>query len=105
MQLSSNSHIPDGLLAANVLLSEKPHQGVPSWESAPHQGIDERNCTAAIGLRASLRWNGVGPFAHDRSYDLTNPQSLNRYVYVLNNPLTFTDQSGLDCNVVVGGIG
>jgi hypothetical protein len=51
MELSPNSHVPDGLLAAMTLLSEKPHQGVPSWESAPHQGIDERNCTALLGLR------------------------------------------------------
>ena len=34
-----------------TLLSEKSHQGVPSWESAPHQGIDERNCTALLGLQ------------------------------------------------------
>ncbi len=27
---------------------------------------------------------------------LTNPQSLNRYTYVLNNPLKYTDPSGLD---------
>ena len=59
MQLSSDAHIPDGLLAANVLLSEKPHQGVPSWNLAPHQGIDERNSTVAIGLRASLLLNRV----------------------------------------------
>ena len=26
-----------------------------------------------------------------------NPQSLNRYVYALNNPVTFMDPSGLDC--------
>lgn len=98
-------YVPELHIAATGQLNEKPRQGVESWNPAPNPDIDERNCTAAIGLRASLRWNGVGPFAHDRSYDLTNPQSLNRYVYVLNNPLTFTDQSGLDCNVVVGGIG
>ncbi len=28
---------------------------------------------------------------------LTNPQSLNRYAYVLNNPLIYTDPSGEEC--------
>ena len=35
------------------------HQGVPSWNLAPHQGIEERNSTAAIGLRASQHLNRV----------------------------------------------
>ena len=61
MQLSSDTQIPDGLLAANALLREKPHQGVPSWNLAPHQGIDERNSTAAIGLRASAQLNRIWP--------------------------------------------
>ena len=51
MELVPGSHIPDGLLAAMTLLSEKPRQGVPSWNAAPIQGISEANCTAAIGLR------------------------------------------------------
>jgi uncharacterized protein RhaS with RHS repeats len=28
--------------------------------------------------------------------DVTNPQSLNRYAYALNNPTTLTDPLGLD---------
>lgn len=51
MELRPNSRVPDGLLAAMTLLSEKPHQGLPSWESALHQGINERNCTALLGLQ------------------------------------------------------
>lgn len=31
--------------------------------------------------------------------DLTNPQSFNRYVYVLNNPLSFVDLDGRDCYI------
>ena len=30
--------------------------------------------------------------------DITNPQSLNRYAYALNNPTTLTDPSGLGPN-------
>jgi len=36
--------------------------------------------------------------------DASDPQSLNRYSYVVNNPLKFADPSGLDY-VVVGGSG
>jgi RHS repeat-associated protein len=45
-------------------------------------------------------WNNAGrwlqPDPYDGSYNFSNPQSLNRYSYVGNNPLTFTDPSGQD---------
>jgi len=37
------------------------------------------------------RWLSPDPLAGD----ITNPQSLNRYAYVMNNPLTLTDLSGM----------
>ncbi len=46
------------------------------------------------------RWMSPDPYSG--SYDLTNPQSLNRYAYVLNNPFSLTDPSGLDCEYVYG---
>jgi RHS repeat-associated protein len=61
MQLgpSSGAKISDGLMAAMVLLSEKPRQGVPSRNPALHPGIDERNSTVALGLRAGEQLNRV----------------------------------------------
>ena len=130
MQLSFDVRIPDGLLAANALLNEKPHQGVPSWNLALHQGIDERNSTAAIGLRASEHLNRIwsrytgkerdtesgNDYMFARYYNsatgrflspdwsvkvapvpyakLDNPQSLNLYSYVWNNPLSRNDPDG-----------
>ncbi len=44
------------------------------------------------------RW--MSPDPYDGSYDAGNPQSLNRYAYVNNNPLSNVDPSGLhvvDC--------
>ena len=40
------------------------------------------------------RW--MSPDPYDGSYDPTNPQSLNRYSYVLNNPFSYSDALGLE---------
>jgi hypothetical protein len=37
----------------------------------------------------------MSPDPYNGSYDLGNPQSFNRYAYVGNNPLSFTDPLGL----------
>ena len=41
------------------------------------------------------------PDPWDGSYDLTDPQSFNRYAYVQNDPVNFTDPSGL---MMEGGV-
>jgi RHS repeat-associated protein len=42
------------------------------------------------------RW--LSPDPYDGSMDITNPQSFNRYAYVLNDPINFMDFLGLDQN-------
>lgn len=39
-------------------------------------------------------WMSADPYSG--SYDVSNPQSLNRYAYTQDNPLSFTDMSGLE---------
>ena len=43
--------------------------------------------------RWHLRFDQPDP--SDASYDLTNPQSFNRYAYTNNDPVNFTDPEGL----------
>jgi RHS repeat-associated protein len=94
-------------------LSRKPRHGVESRNPAPHPGIDERNSTLAIGFRASLVLDAVRQSERARYYSsndarfltpdpsglmyaqLTNPQSLNLYNYVGNDPLSRVDLMGL----------
>jgi len=45
---------------------------------------------------AQGRW--LSPDPYDGSYDASNPQSFNRYVYSLNNPMSYIDPSGMTAN-------
>lgn len=61
-------------------------------------------CSVAAMLRqynnAQGRW--MSPDPYDGSYNPTNPQSFNRYGYVFNNPVSYLDSSGLDCDATTG---
>ncbi|MGO8734548.1 MAG: RHS repeat-associated core domain-containing protein [Terriglobia bacterium] len=47
------------------------------------------------------RWHSPDPLGGD----ITNPQSLNRYAYVLNSPTTLIDPSGLEEQMVCANLG
>ena len=51
--------------------------------------------TARLMQQEAGRWLSPDP-AGLSAVDLSNPQTMNRYVYVANNPLSYTDPSGLD---------
>jgi RHS repeat-associated protein len=52
--------------------------------------------TCGRWLTPDLAGLGAPSESGSSTVDLTNPQSLNRYAYVLNNPTTLIDPSGLD---------
>jgi RHS repeat-associated protein len=124
MQLSSDVRILDGLLAANALLAENSHQGFGASTHTLYQGFGVAISSTSLGIIGPLydghvrsRYTGKERDAESgldnfgaRYYgssmgrfmspdpmggSLLNPQSLNRYAYVLNNPLTNTDPTGM----------
>ena len=54
------------------------------------------NDEAQFRYYSSVQGHWLSPDPYSGSYDFTNPQSLNRYSYVLNNPLSYLDPLGLD---------
>jgi hypothetical protein len=56
-------------------------------------------------FRRYNRWQSCfdQPDPYDGSYELTNPQSFNRYAYVQGDPVNFVNLSGLDKSGHQGG--
>jgi RHS repeat-associated protein len=122
----------DECISAFESQSKKPHQGVAPENPALHQGIAWSNSKTALGLRSlavetRVRSRCTGK-ERDSESGLDNfearylgsslgrfmspdpmggktedPQSLNRYAYVRNNPLTLTDPSGMNFGLPCSG--
>lgn len=77
----------------------QPHK-YTSYERDGNGGDD------AMFRRYEGRWNRFSqPDPSDGSYDVTNPQSFNRYAYVQNDPVNLVDPNGLDPDDPTFGLG
>ena len=130
MHPASEQYIPEGLLAASVLLAENSHQGSATSTHALHQGFGFVISSTSLGIIGSLYDEGVrsrstgkerdaesgNDYMFARYYNsatgrflspdwsakedpvpyakLDNPQTLNLYAYVGNNPLGGVDADG-----------
>ncbi len=66
----------------------------PQWQFTSYERDTESNNDYAMArshINRFGRFSSPDPLAGD----VTNPQSLNRYAYVLNNPTNLTDPQGL----------
>lgn len=87
-----------------------PDSGAPTGDVVRFAGKerDPESTLNYFGARyfsdAIGRFISVDP-ALDVEHALANPQQLNRYAYVLNNPFKFTDPDGRNPFLVGGGIG
>jgi RHS repeat-associated protein len=58
---------------------------------------DGNGSDEAMMRRYAGKWHRfTQPDPYDGAYDVTDPQSFNRYAYVQNDPVNFVDPSGLD---------
>jgi RHS repeat-associated protein len=108
-QLSENSHqgfegIKAALCLASMEAKSNPASGMPVclWQNGTRSRSSGKERDAETGLdyfgarylsAAQGRWTSPDPLLGRGRPE--NPQSWNRYTYTLNNPLKFTDPTGL----------
>ena len=82
--------------------STQNHYKFTGYERDPETGNDYAQARYYSSQYAG-RFMSPDPYAG--SMVLANPQSFNRYTYAMNNPLRFTDPSGMDACVYDNGDG
>jgi RHS repeat-associated protein len=110
--LSTTSNTTSGItgVASSLPFGEMTiNSGGDNFPFTDHER-DGENSTDATLFRhyapTQLRW--LSPDPYNGSYDLSDPQSLNRYAYLTNRPMSATDPTGLDNCItvtIVGGSG
>jgi hypothetical protein len=68
----------------------------PGWIRTITAPAIAARITRSTGKYSDLAGSWLSPDPYSGSYDFTNPQSLNRYSYVMNNPAALNDPSGLN---------
>ena len=96
-------------LAAKPQLSEKPHQGFATRQTASHQGSSVCNFTVTLGLQATVVENGVRETYSARYYNpatgrflsrdtedgfIDQPATLHKYLYANGDPVNWIDPTG-----------
>jgi RHS repeat-associated protein len=89
-------YLPFGEIEANYGTPSDIHYQFTGYES--DMAEDSTAYATSRNLSVSMaRFQRPDPY--DGSYDLTNPQSLNRYTYAMNRPLVYVDPSGLQVTI------
>jgi RHS repeat-associated protein len=84
----SNVYLPFGDLVSSTTADVFQYTGLPQDTENSSYHATYRNLSTT-----QSRW--LSPDPYNGSYDIANPQSFNRYVYAMNNPLGLVDPTGL----------